>query len=199
VAGSLNDRVLDILFDWVQEKSDEMRESLVKHGHTDYSGSGDLYQSATVKPEWIQDEGGQVFRLKIVLPFYASFLNEGTDPSRKNPSPSFIESLSGGKSWISRKGISMPLKRTWTDATGKNRTQTVKNTVEANRSFAWALARKRLKYGYPGTHWFDEVWGGDPVPENGEAIKELQRLLLQMAGDAKFFIDIITDPNERAI
>lgn len=199
MAGALNDKVLDILLDWAQGMSDEMRESLRRHKHTDYSGSGDLYQAATIKPEWIRDESGEAFRLRIVLPYYAAYLNDGTRPSNKNPSPAFIDSLSGPNSWIARKGIAVGGTRTWTDKFGKQHKTTFKNKAQANKSFAWAIARKRLKYGYPGTHWFDEVWGGDPVPQNAEAVRSLQRLLLQLAGDAQFFIDIITDPNEKEI
>jgi hypothetical protein len=98
----------------------------------------------------------------------------------------------------------MPLKRTWTDDKGKKRTQTFENKVEANRSFAFAIANKRLKNGSSGTHWLDEAfgtttspgsWSKGNVPENSEAIAKLRRLLLMLAGDAQFFLEIV-DPNK---
>lgn len=195
----LDNRILDILIEWANSMSEEMRESLLKHKHTDSAGSGDLYQAATIKPEWVTAEGQNQFRLKIVLPYYAEYLNDGTRPSAKNPSPSFINSLSGATSWISRKGIGLPLKREITLSSGKKGIVTYKNKAEANRSFAWAIARHRLKYGSKGSGWFDEVWGGYPVPENSEATKKLQTLLLELAGDAQFFVDIITDENSTTI
>lgn len=195
MANPLSEKVHDVLLNWAQEMSDRMRESLTKHGHVDYSGSGDLYQAATISPEWITDEEGDAFRIRIVLPFYAQYLNDGTRPSRKNPSPDFINKLSGGVSWISRKGIPVSTVRSWTDEKGKQRKTTFKNKADANKSFAWAIAKNRLKYGSQGSHWFDEVWGGDPVPENSEAMNDLREALQRIAGNAQFFIDIV-DPNK---
>lgn len=194
---AISDRIKDILLEWATEMSDEMRESLTRHDHVDAAGAGNLYQSATVSPEWIQDEEGDAFRLKIVLPFYAEYLNDGTRPSAKKPSRAFIDSLTNPNTgWIARSGkVALSLKRSFTDSKGKQRTQTFKTKGDAANSFAWSLATKRLKTGSPASHWFDEVWGGNPVPENSEAVLKLQRLLLQLAGDAQFFLEII-DPNK---
>lgn len=188
MAETLPDKVRSLLLEWATEKSDDMRESLTKHRHVDYAGGGNLYQSATISPEWITDEqGGQAFHLKIVLPFYAEYLNDGTRPSAKNPSPAFINSLAGPSGWIAKKGIAVSLV--------KRNGGKFKNKAEANRSFAWSIATKRLRQGYQATHWFDEVWGDYPVPENSAAFKALRTKLLTLAGDASFFVSVI-DPNK---
>lgn len=198
MASPLSDKVKDILLEWAQEMSDEMSESLSKSGHVDYSGAGSLYQAATISPEWIKDEEGDAFRLKVILPFYAAYLNDGTRPSIKNPSPAFIDSLSGSTGWIAKKGIAISTSRTFmAHVKGKavKRTVTFKNKAEANKSFAWAIARKRLRNGSPATHWFDEVWGNHPVPENSPAVERLKKSLSKLASNSQFFIDII-DPNK---
>ena len=195
MANVLSGRVGDALLDWAQEMSDEMRDSLHRHNHVDSAGSGNLYQACTISPEWITDEEGDAFHLKIELPFYAAYLNDGTRPSAKNPSPAFIANLSGATSWISRKGISMGLTRTFTDKLGKTRTQKFKDKAAANQSFAYAIAKHRLKFGSRGSGWFDEVWGGHPVPENSEAVMKLKKTIEKIVGNAQFIVSII-DPNQ---
>lgn len=198
--GVLSELVKDLLLEWATEKSEEMQASLLKHGHTDSAGAGNLYQSATISPEWITDEEGDALHLKIVLPFYAAYLNDGTRPSSKKPGRDFINNLSGATSWISRKGIAVSTSRTFTDKLGKTRTQKFKNKAEANRSFAWAIATKRLRDGSVGSGWFDEVWGEMPVGENAAAFNTLKSAITKAVGNAQFIVSII-DPNkpEKAI
>lgn len=194
MATVLSERVKDVLLEWATNMSEEMRESLLRHKHVDSAGSGDLYQKATVSPEWIKDEEGDALHLKIELPFYVEYLNNGTRPSNKNPSPDFINSLSGPVSWISRKGISVQTTRTFTDKLGKERTVRFKSKAKANQSFAWAIARKRLKEGSRGSGWFDEVWGDMPAQANAPAFNTLRELITKAVGNAQLIVSVI-DPN----
>ena len=194
--GVLSELVKDILLEWATEKSEEMQASLLRHGHTDSAGAGNLYQSATISPEWITDEEGDALHLKIVLPFYAAYLNDGTRPSSKKPGRGFIDNLSGATSWISRKGINVQTTSFYTNLkTRKTVKRTFKNKAEANRSFAWAIATKRLKEGSVGSGWFDEVWGEMPVGENAAAFATLKTAITKAVGNAQFIVSII-DPNK---
>lgn len=173
--------VQEVITQWAQDKGDDLRVSLLKHDHVDSAGAGNLYQSATVDPSsWITPEGSTAFALKLELPDYYRYLNKGRGPGKGYGA--IWASLSGPTGWIARKGINVRA------ATG------IKDSIKANRTLGFLIARSINKKGYKASHWFDEVWGGDPVPDNSKALEDLRLRLIKKLGSADFLLSIV-DPN----
>lgn len=176
----------DVMIEWAQEMSDEMRASLLRHDHVDSAGPGNLYQAATALPEKLITENGEyALAFRLVLPDYYYFLNKGRGKTKAGGGKpgKLQESLFGASGWIARKGINVR------QATG------LKDSVKANKTMAFLISRKIHEKGFKASHWFDEVWGSDPVADNSPAIIDLQNRLAKVFGNEKFIIQLI-DPNQ---
>lgn len=180
MAKDLLSEIEDVLVEWADEYGGKMRASLLRHDHVDSAGAGNLYQAASVGGEsWIQPEGDAAFRVKIELPDYYTYLNKGRGPGKGYGA--IWASLSGPTGWISRKGINVR------QATG------LKDSVKANRTLGFLIARSINKKGYKASHWFDEVWGGDPVPDNSPALQDLRARIIKRIGSADFLLTLISE------
>lgn len=175
--------IQDVLIEWADDWSDKMRASLLKHDHVDSAGAGNLYQMASAGGEsWISAEGNAAFRIKIDLPDYYQYLNKGRGPTRGGGARgmgSLRASLSGPTGWIARKGINVR------QVTG------IKDSIKANKALAFIISRSIHKKGFEASHWFDEVWGGDPVPDNSPALQDLRTRLIKKIGNSDFLLTLI--------
>jgi hypothetical protein len=172
----------EVVTEWAQDYGDKMRASLLRHDHVDSAGGGNLYQALAVDgSSWVDPYGDTAFAVKLELPFYYRFLNKGRGPGRGYGA--IWASLSGPTGWIARKGIDVR------KATG------IKDSIEANRILGFIIAKSINKKGYKASHWFDEVWGGDPIPDSSPALQDLRLRIIKKIGNADFLLSII-DPNK---
>lgn len=192
---ALLDKLHEELAEWAVEQGDAMQASLARHQHTDTAGAGSLWQAAGVTPESVQQESDFTFRIEITLPDYYQYLNTGRGPTKSGSSggQTLRQSLGGPNGWIARKGINVQM------ATG------IKDSIKANKALAFIISRSIHKKGFGNvmgrkswnnaSHWFDEVWGGDPLPDNSKPVKELGKRLGKIIADGKLIVYMI-DPNK---
>lgn len=182
----LESAINNVLIEWSTLMGEKMQESLTNaphgkyRGHVDAAGGGALFQAAGVLPE-ITSEGDGALRIQISLPDYYSYLNHGRRATGKGGTGSLRESLQGASGWIARKGINVK------QITG------LKNSIKANKALAFIISRKIHEKGFEPSHWFNRVWGGDPVPEDSKAMKDLEERLAKVI-NMPFVVKII-DPN----
>lgn len=187
---ALLDRLHEELAEWAVEQGDAMQASLARHQHTDTAGAGSLWQAAGVTPESVQQESAFGFRIEITLPDYYAALNTGRSPTRNGSSGGMTlrQSLAGPTGWLARSIKGVRLMQSFMARTG------IKDPKQANKTLAFLVSRKIHRNGYQGSHWFDEVWGGDPLPDNSPPVKELGRRLGKIISDGKLIVYMI-DPN----
>jgi hypothetical protein len=188
---TLLNKVNEILVEWAVEQGEAMQASLTRHQHVDTAGAGSLWQYAGVTPDAIQHESDFVFRIEITLPDYYHYLNKGRGETRSTaPStPTLRQSLGGANGWLARSVKGVRLMQSFMAQ------HKISDPKKANRILAFWVARKIHSKGYSASHWFDEVWGDDPLPSNSPPVKELGKRLSKVISDAKLIVYMI-DPNK---
>ncbi len=92
---------------------------------------------------------------------YAAQVDKGRGATiKKGGNGAVYRSITGGKGWISQKGIAPPMTITYKKKTKqgiKIVAKTFKDINEANRSLAFLIARKIHREGFKASHFYSEV------------------------------------------